>query len=75
MNAGKCDSCKYVGPLLEFRNDLVEPEIRFNLCPKCIRKAYLSMQIFIRTPPGRRALVKKIAERNKPAGFTVQVSN
>ena len=73
MNAGKCDSCSYNGPLMPFCNDLVEPEIRFNLCPHCIRKAYLSMQIFIRTPVGKRALVKKIAEMNKPDGFTVRV--
>ena len=59
MNAGKCDSCSYEGPLIPFRNDLVEPEIRFNLCPKCIRKAYLSMQIFIRTPVGREAMIRK----------------
>ena len=73
MNAGKCDSCSYNGPLMEFRNDLVEPEIRFNLCPKCIRKAYMCMQFFIHTPAGKQALVKKIAEMNKPDGFTVRV--
>ena len=59
MNAGKCDSCSYNGPLMPFCNDLVEPEIRFNLCPKCIRKAYLSLQIFVRTPAGRKALIRK----------------
>jgi hypothetical protein len=73
MNAGKCDSCSYNGPLMEFRNDIAEPEIRFNLCPKCIRKAYMCMQFFIHTPAGNRALVKKIAEMNKPDGFTVRV--
>ena len=60
MNAEKCDSCSYNGPLMEFRNDLAEPEIRFNLCPNCIRKAYMSMQIFVRTPVGRKALVQKM---------------
>jgi hypothetical protein len=69
MNAGKCDSCSYNGPLMEFRNDLVEPE----LCPNCIRKAYMSLQIFVRTPAGKQALVKKIAEMNKPDRFTVRV--
>ena len=59
MNAGKCDSCSYEGPLLEFRNDLVEPEIRFNLCPKCYRKADLCVRIFLSTPPGREALIRK----------------
>ena len=73
MNAGKCDSCKYEGPLMEFKNDLAEPEIRFNLCPVCMRKAIMCVQIFIRTPVGRRALVKKLAEQNKPDGFTVKV--
>lgn len=60
MNAGKCDSCSYTGPLMEFRNDLVEPEIRFNLCPKCMRKAYMSVQIFLRTPDGQKALIRKM---------------
>ena len=60
MNAGKCDSCKYVGPLMEFRNDLVEPEIRFNLCPKCMRKAVMSVRFFLRTPAGRKALAEKM---------------
>jgi hypothetical protein len=64
MNAGKCDSCSYDGPLVEFKNDLVDPVIRFNLCPKCIRKAFLSLQIFVRTPAGRKALAKKMAEQN-----------
>jgi hypothetical protein len=73
MNAGRCDSCKYTGPLYEFRNDLVEPEIRFNLCQKCIRKAYKCIQFFIHTPAGKQALVKKIAEMKKPDGFTVRV--
>ena len=72
MNAGKCDSCSYNGPLMTFCNDLVDPEIRFNLCPKCIRKAYMCMQFFIHTPAGNWALVKKIAEMNKPDGFTVR---
>ena len=49
---------------MPFCNDLVEPEIRFNLCPHCIRKAYLSMQIFIRTPAGRKALMQKIGSVN-----------
>ena len=62
MNAGKCDSCSYTGPLMEFKNDLVEPEIRFNLCPKCIRKAYTCLQIFIRTPDGRAAMMKKMGK-------------
>jgi len=73
MNAGKCNSCSYEGPLMEFKNDLVEPEIRYNLCPDCMRKAIMSVQIFVRTPAGKRALVKKIAETNKPDGFTVRV--
>lgn len=60
MNAGKCDSCSYNGPLQEFVNNLVEPEIRFNLCPKCFRKAYTCIQIFVRTPAGRDALMKKM---------------
>lgn len=64
MNAGKCDSCKYTGPLMEFRNDFVEPEIRFNLCPNCIRKAFMSVAIFIRTPAGKEALAKKAAKQN-----------
>ena len=72
MNAGKCDSCKYVGPLMEFRNDLVEPEIRFNLCPKCIRKAYLSIQIFIRTPNGKEALIRKYPEMKSKSGVMLQ---
>ena len=59
MNAGRCDSCSYEGPLLQFTNDLVEPEIRFNLCPKCYRKAALCMRIFLSTPPGREALIRK----------------
>ncbi len=62
MNAGKCDSCSYNGPLQTFVNDLVEPEVRFNLCPKCFRKAYMSIQIFIRTPTGRAALQKKMGK-------------
>ena len=61
MNAGKCDSCKYEGPLMEFKNDLAEPEIRFNLCPVCMRKAIMCTQIFIRTPPGREALIRKFS--------------
>ena len=61
MNAGKCNSCSYEGPLMEFKNDLVEPEIRFNLCPTCMRKAIMCMQIFIRTPVGREALIRKFS--------------
>ena len=64
MNAGKCNSCSYEGPLMEFKNDLVEPEIRFDLCPKCIRKAYLSLQIFVRTPAGSQALIRKVGSVN-----------
>ena len=64
MNAGKCDSCKYTGQLYEFRNDLAEPEIRFNLCPACMRKAYTCMAIFIRTPSGKEALARKAAKQN-----------
>lgn len=60
MNAGKCNSCNYQGPLQEFVNDLADPEVRFNLCPRCFRKAYLSIQIFIQTPSGRAALMKKM---------------
>ena len=63
MNAGKCDSCNYNGELLLFVNDLAEPEIRFNLCPKCLRKALLSMRIFINTPNGRAAMARKMAEQ------------
>lgn len=63
MNAGKCDSCAYTGPLYEFKNDFVEPVIRFNLCPKCMRKAYMSVAIFIRTPAGKEALAKKAARQ------------
>ena len=60
MNAGKCDNCHQDRPVLfEFRNNLVEPEIRFNLCPDCMRKAILSIQIFVRTPNGRKLLIKK----------------
>jgi hypothetical protein len=62
MNAGKCDSCKYTGPLYVFRNDFVEPEIRFNLCPNCMRTAYRCMAIFIRTPNGKKALAAKAAK-------------
>ena len=65
MNAGKCDSCSYNGPLAPFVNNLVEPEARFNLCPNCFRKAYMSIQIFVRTPVGRAALMKKMGERAK----------
>lgn len=61
MNAGKCNSCSYEGPLMEFKNDLVEPEIRYNLCPDCMRKAIMSIQIFVRTPPGRTLLIKKFS--------------
>jgi len=64
MNAGKCDSCKYNGPLYEFVNDLVEPEVRFNLCPQCLKKAYTCLAIFIRTPPGREALARKAAQQS-----------
>jgi hypothetical protein len=63
MNAGKCDSCKYIGPLYEFKNDFAEPEIRFNLCPDCIRKAYTCVALFLRTPPGREALKRKAAQQ------------
>ena len=74
MNAGKCDNCHQDRPVLfEFRNNLVEPEIRFNLCASCYQKAGVYMRIFVRTPVGIRALVKKIAEQNKPDGFTVQL--
>jgi len=59
MNAGKCDSCNYNGELLLFVNDLAEPEIRFNLCPKCTRKAIISMQMFIQTPVGRKRFIEK----------------
>ena len=65
MNAGKCDNCSYTGPLREFRNNLAAPEIRFNLCPKCFRKAYLSMAYFVRTPTGRRALAEKTGQMKK----------
>lgn len=61
MNAGKCDSCSYNGPLYEFKNDLVEPEVRFNLCPDCMRKAIMCMKFFIQTPYGRERLVKKFS--------------
>ena len=61
MNAGKCNSCSYEGSLMEFKNDLVEPEIRYNLCPDCMRKAIMSIQIFVRTPPGRTLLIKKFS--------------
>lgn len=64
MNAGKCDSCSYNGPLYEFKNDFVEPVIRFNLCPKCLQTAYRCVAIFIRTPAGREALAKKAAKQN-----------
>ena len=59
MNAGKCNSCSYEGPLMEFKNDLVDPEIRYNLCPDCMRKAIMCIQIFVRTPAGREALIRK----------------
>lgn len=64
MNAGKCNSCKYTGPLFEFVNDLANPQIRFNLCPDCMRKAYTCMAIFIRTPNGRKALAERAARQN-----------
>lgn len=63
MNAGKCQSCKYTGPLFEFKNDLANPPIRFNLCPDCMRKAYTCMAIFIRTPNGRKALAERAARQ------------
>ena len=64
MNSGKCDSCKYTGPLYAFRNDFVQPEVRFNLCPQCMRKAVMSVRIFLRTPAGRKALAEKMARKN-----------
>ena len=63
MNAGKCDSCSYNGPLMVFKNDLVDPEIRFNLCPKCMRKAVMSVRYFLRTPAGRKALAERMARK------------
>ena len=63
MNAGKCDTCKYAGPLYEFKNDFVQPEIRFNLCPQCMRKAVMSVRFFLRTPPGRKALAERMARK------------
>ena len=75
MNAGKCDSCSYNGPLMEFRNDLVEPELRFNLCPNCIRKAYMSVQIFVRTPAGRNALIRKIGTQEGRAELVQKISS
>lgn len=62
MNAGKCDSCSYNGPLQTFVNNLVDPEVRFNLCPNCFRKACTCIQIFVRTPAGRDALMKKMGK-------------
>ena len=64
MNAGKCNSCSYEGPLMEFRNNLVDPEIRFNLCASCYQKAGVYMRIFVRTPPGRAAFIKKYGGDN-----------
>lgn len=64
MNAGKCDSCKYTGELYEFKNDIADPPIRFNLCPECMRTAYRCISIFIRTPNGRKALAAKAAKQN-----------
>ncbi len=63
MNAGKCDGCSKPRHLYEFKNDLVDPPIRFNLCTDCIRKAYMCMAIFIRTPNGRKALAAKQAKQ------------
>ena len=63
MNAGKCESCNYTGPLFEFKNDLADPPIRYNLCPNCMRKAYTCVALFIRTPNGRKALAAKQAKQ------------
>ena len=59
MNAGKCDTCSYEGPLQLIRNDLADPPLEFNLCPKCTRKAIISMQMFIQTPVGRKRFIEK----------------
>ena len=59
MNSGKCDSCNYEGPLQHIRNDLADPPLEFNLCPKCTRKCILSMQMFVRTPYGRKRFIEK----------------
>lgn len=63
MNAGKCDSCSYKGPLQEFRNDLVQPEVRFNLCPECMKKAIMSCRFFFRTPAGRKVIAERMAKK------------
>ena len=59
MKTGKCDSCRYQGPLQGFRNPFSETEIRMDLCPSCMRKAVMSVRYFLRTPAGRKALAEK----------------
>lgn len=58
---GRCESCGEKGPRFHFRNVYAEPEINFDLCPNCMRTAFLCMAFFFRTPAGKKAIEKRRA--------------
>ena len=58
---GKCQSCGAKGPRFHFRNVYAEPEINFDICMNCMLKALLSMEIFAKTPAGKKAIEKRRA--------------
>ena len=51
-NPGKCDSCKKDrGIRMKFYNLYSESEVEYDLCPYCMNKAMLSVELYLRKQP------------------------
>ncbi len=57
---GRCQNCGKNGPRFSFRNTYAEPEIRMDLCPRCMDTALHAVHIFRQTPAGWEARKKKL---------------
>ena len=57
---GRCESCGKKGLRFSFRNTYAEPEIRMDLCPRCMNNALHAVYIFSQTPDGWEARKKKL---------------